>query len=214
MTHEEFIGQVRDIAVSRLEDSEGKARVMFAKLVYGVAGTQNAYGACYYNGWNKEHPVVEIAARYEIDGRQLAVTTLHELGHVLAGRGQGHSKEWQAACMMLGLNDAKAVGYNANDDNIAPDVRDRIAALGEPSDGKPTLGYERKAPDVPRKGGGCGEGIGTRGGKSRGKGSGSRLRLWICECAVAVKVRVASDTFNATCGDCNRAFKRKERGGE
>lgn len=36
---------------------------------------------------------------------------------------------------------------------------------------------------------------------------GSRLRLW--ECACPVKVRVASDTFNAVCGDCESPFERQ-----
>jgi len=34
---------------------------------------------------------------------------------------------------------------------------------------------------------------------------GSRLRLWECSCGV--KVRVARDTFNATCGDCEGPFE-------
>jgi hypothetical protein len=36
---------------------------------------------------------------------------------------------------------------------------------------------------------------------------GSRLRLW--ECACPVKVRVASDEFNATCGECDSPFERQ-----
>lgn len=41
---------------------------------------------------------------------------------------------------------------------------------------------------------------------ARGR-KGSRLRLW--ECACPVKVRVASDDFNASCGDCGSPFEQR-----
>jgi hypothetical protein len=37
---------------------------------------------------------------------------------------------------------------------------------------------------------------------------GSRLRLWVCDCGV--KVRVASDSFNAQCLDCDSPFRRAD----
>lgn len=42
------------------------------------------------------------------------------------------------------------------------------------------------------------------------KKQGTRLRLWECPCGV--KVRVASDAFNATCGECAGRFSRSDGG--
>ena len=46
-----------------------------------------------------------------------------------------------------------------------------------------------------------------RAGRPVTTGVGSRLRLWECRCPKPVKVRVASDTFDATCGKCNQPFE-------
>lgn len=147
----------------------------------------------------------------------MAGTTIHELGHVLAGWEAGHGKEWHAACGRLGLRRIKAAGTSYCLANFAPDLRLAIAGLVRPDEGEPVsdlfggaagglaIGKRKMGSIKP-----CTAAIGTRGGTSRGAGSGSRLRLWECEGSAGhkpVKVRVASDDFRATCDCCKTAFR-------
>ena len=209
ITHETYISQVRNIAVSRLSDVQVKTRLLAAKLVYGVGSVRNARGVCYFSAWNGEREVIEICAQHEESALQLAGTTIHEVGHALAGSNAGHGRAWKDACALLGL-DAQAMGQAYAVEHFAPDIRDSILALAR-LNGKPTLGHGGFNGLPPTKGAGkCPMGQGTRGGKSRGVGSGSRLRLYVCACPV--RVRVASDSFDATCNVCHTAFTRKERG--
>ena len=207
LTREAFIHAVRELAVNhavaagRISSDEAHD-LLAAKLVYGL-GTGAYRGVCASNGWNERHAFIEIAATGEENTVQLAGTTVHETGHALAGFGAGHGKEWKAACARLGLIDALAVGHVYTPDGFDSALWASIAALGEPSDGRPTFGHLGGL--TPRKPGACPAGRGTRGGKSRGVGSGSRLRLWQCGCGV--KVRVASDDFRAHCDKCGGAFE-------
>src|SRR6266446_4545920 len=93
-THEQFIHAVRDIAVQRLNKEE-RAAALDAKLVYG-AGSKHTRGVTYFGCWKNghEHAFAEICAFGEDSSIQVAGTTLHELGHVIAGVGKGHGKDW------------------------------------------------------------------------------------------------------------------------
>jgi len=148
---------------------------------------------------------------------QIAGTTIHELGHVLAGIGTGHGKDWEDACAVLGLNAVMAGGQAYAPEHFDADLWMAISALPVPNDGAPVFQVGQRLPGrlgvVKLRP--CPLGIGTRGGKSRGAGSGSRLRLYTCACCNAdgsatYKVRIASDTFSATCDQCSKPFTRSE----
>ncbi len=211
LTREAFVHAVRDAVVATAPiNADQRAAIIGAKLVYG-AGDGGYRGICYYGAWHNDnagHAFVEIAATGEENACQLAGTTVHELGHVIAGPGAGHGPDWRKACALLGLNDAQATGHVYTHEGFRPELRDAVMALGEPNDGKPTFGM-LSGPLAPRIGKvkPCPMGRGTRGGKSHGKGSGSRLRLWECACPSPVKVRVASDNFAAHCDTCGAAFE-------
>lgn len=219
-THEAFIHAVRTLAADRLDAIEpGQAKVKAAKLVYG-RGDHNVRGVCYYgvwaNGGKENAEFIEVSALGEENPCQLAGTTIHELGHVLAGHEEGHSKVWQAACGLLGLQDAKASAQEYKAGDFAADLWPAIEALGFPADGSPAFAAGHTPglllPKGPRRPV-CKAGIGRKGGKSRGAGSGSRLRLYECKCVsdpgngVTPKARVASDVWQALCGRCNAEFK-------
>jgi hypothetical protein len=218
VTHEAYIAAIRALAVARVQDAALQQRLLDAKLVYGsgMAGTR---GVTFYGAWKNtdEHAFVEICATGEESDVQIAGTTIHELGHVLAGMGTGHSKEWKAACAVLGLNAVEAGGQAYSPEHFDADLWTAISALPVPNDGAPVFQVGQRLPGrlgvVKLRP--CPLGIGTRGGKSRGAGSGSRLRLYTCECrnadgAATFKVRIASDSFDATCNVCRSAFKRAE----
>lgn len=216
-THEQYLHRTRDAVISRarelgtITDAEAD-RLAHAKLVYGV-GNGSYRGVCHYDAWENglgRVSVVEIAATAEESWVQLAGTTIHELGHVLAGWGAGHSGTWKQAAERLGLRAVEAAGQHYVLAAIEPKVRESVYTLAqEVGDGSPEfkthglgIGLLRT---VIRP---CSAGIGTRGGRSRGPGSGSRMRLWECECERPVKVRVASDDLQATCNRCGQSFHR------
>jgi hypothetical protein len=207
-THEQFIHAVREIAVQRLTAQEREA-VLDAKLVYG-AGSQHTRGVTYYGCWKNghDHSFAEICAFGEDSTIQVAGTTLHELGHVLAGPGHGHGEGWKDACRKLGLLFVRAGGTRYSLACFAPEIRRAIAALPKPTDGRPQPfgGLLPNGAPLQIKLRPCGAGVGVKGGKSRGAGSGSRLRKFTCDCGVIA--RVARDEFAATCNLCNTAFKR------
>lgn len=217
-THEAYIHDVRSLAIARVGDDRLRQRLVDAKVIYGVGGVRSARGVTYYGAWQNgnTHDVVEVCASCEESDVQIAGTTIHELGHVLAGNTAGHGSAWKQACAVLGLVDAEAGGQQYQAASFDPALWSQIDALELPTDGKPVMratlgGVGMPAPSTPRP---CPMGIGTRGGKSRGVGSGSRLRLWECSCVPAVKVRIASDDFRATCGRCDQPFQRIEKGGD
>lgn len=208
ITHESFVNSVAALAIAKAPAS---AQPMLAsiKLVYG-AGESGVRGITYYSKWQRGDsaqpvPFVEICAFGQESWIQLAGTTIHELGHVLAGFGAGHGKTWKEACETLGLRRCKAAGTAYRLAMLAPDLREAIASLPRPTEGQPVarLTGLNGSPIALRP---CPAGIGTRGGKSRGTGSGSRLRLWQCDCGC--KARVASDDFQATHTPCGTSFKQ------
>lgn len=211
-THEQFIHAVRRIAVQRLNAAD-RAAVLDAKLVYG-AGSKATRGVTYFGCWKNghDHAFAEVCAFGEESPIQVAGTTLHELGHVLAGVGKGHGKGWVDSCGKLGLVNIRAAGTEYTLDCFTPDIRDAIAALPKPTDGQPQPfgGFGANGVPLQFKLRPCGAGVGANGGKSRGAGSGSRLRKFVCGCKVPVIARVAREEFNAICGHCATAFKRAD----
>lgn len=210
-THEQFIAAVASLAMAGLAPTE-RAKLDGIKLVYG-AGPQGVRGVTYFNRWTgngETRPFVEISAFTQESWLQVAGTTIHELGHVLAGWAAGHGPDWHKACAALGLRKIKAGGTAYRFANFEPRLREAIAALPRPDDGEPVANLMGMAPGLfgPRGGAlkGCQAGVGTRGGKSRGAGSGSRLRLFECDCPAPVKVRVARDEFHAHCDICTGGF--------
>jgi hypothetical protein len=216
VTHESYLAGVRDAVLAWANGSLPAAKridLAETKMVYGMGLGQSARGMTVYGTWQngRRHDFIEVCAAGEESDLQLAGTTIHELGHVLAGHGAGHSKVWKDACAVLGLT-ADAAGQDYQVSAFEPTLWASIARIPLPTDGRPVLrgGFglgPALAPPAP-----CPLGVGTKGGTSRGKGSGSRLRLFHCECTPPVKARVARDEFDATCNHCGSSFKRAEKG--
>lgn len=209
LTHEQFIHKVAGLAIARI-DTNARGALKAAKLTYG-AGHAGLRGVTYFDKWltsDKEQAAfVEICSFGEQSPVQLAGTTIHELGHVLAGLGAGHSKAWKEACQELGLRGLKAAGTDyimaMFDGSLRSDIAGLITKL-EPA--KPRNGMINRFGIVtgPRP---CSMGIGTRGGTSRGVGSGSRLRKYVCECDPPIIVRASRDNLDCTCNGCRGLFK-------
>lgn len=231
MTRERYIQAVRDAAltVAVLEPAE-REMLTGLKMVYGTGYGTGARGITYFGAWTRhinghddgsqcgphckghdsDDALIEICAFAEESLVQLAGTTVHEMGHALAGKGKGHSKDWASACKRLGLRGMKAAGTVYQSAMFVPALRERLAALPAPADGK-VIGWNAAGPGLAAVLGltkvrPCAAGVGSRGGRSRGVGSGSRLRKWVCECGVIA--RVSSDDFRAQCGRCGSEFKR------
>lgn len=206
-THENYVRSVAAI-VAASASADDAAKLSGIKLVFG-AGEAGLRGVTYYSKWQNGEapaaPFVEVCAFGKENDCQLAGTTIHELGHVVAGFEAGHGKGWKDACRRLGLRHCHAAGHQYRWADFAPAVRLAINALPKPNDGAPvavlTNRFGRTVAFKP-----CPAGIGSHGGKSRGAGSGSRLRLFECSCVPAVKARVARDTFSATCDCCQSSF--------
>lgn len=211
-THEQFVQNVAQIACSRLSSADASTCANI-KLAYG-AGPDGVRGVTYYNRWGNastDHPFVAINALHQVSLVQLAGTTIHELGHVLAGWSAGHGLLWHEACEKLGLRRIRAGGTDYKWAMFDRDIRSFIHSLPKPTDGEPKALFgdvsqhigKAKSRGTPKP---CAAGIGTRGGTSRGAGSGSRLRLWQCGCEPPIKVRVARDAFDCTCNTCASNF--------
>lgn len=222
MTRERYIHAVRDaaLAIAILEPVE-RELLAGIKMVYGSGYGTGARGITFYQAWTAgpvKHvhgpqcvhgtaaPLVEICAFAEESLVQLAGTTIHELGHVLAGMGTGHSKAWLTACKRLGLRSIKAAGTRYQSAMFVPALRARLAALAIPGDGKVVGWNSTPGAGVAAQVRPCAAGVGTRGGTSRGPGSGSRLRKFVCSCGVIV--RASRDTLDATCDLCGSKFAR------
>lgn len=215
LTHEDYIKAVAHLAIGRLGE-EAAQQASAARLVYG-AGQRGLRGVTYFNRWidgDESKAFVEVCGFGEESPIQLAGTTIHELGHVLAGPGAGHGKAWKEACEALGLRRIKAAGTQYMAAMLAPDIREEIAHLAEHLEGARPAGsvgvggIDVLAPWAGTKVRPCSHGIGSRGGKSRGAGSGSRMRKYVCDCEQPVIVRVARDDFHAHCDICTHAFHR------
>ena len=211
-THEQFIHAIRDLIAARATP-EIAEKLRRTKLTYGF-GAPGLRGVTIYSKWANGHgpqdpdPFVEICAAGEESVVQLAGTTVHELGHVVAGWDAGHGKGWKQACELIGLRCCKAAGTEYRWSMFAPWLREAISRLGVPTDGSPLNGAGPVAKIGRRKtkAGPCTAGQGTRGGKSRGPGSGSRMRKYVADCGQIV--RAATDNLNATCDCCNSKFRQ------
>jgi hypothetical protein len=184
LTHEQFIAEVANAAIS-LVPHEERSDLLNAKLTYG-AGKSGLRGITYYDKWltsdDEKAAFVEICSFGESSPVQLAGTTIHELGHVLAGFKAGHSKQWKCACEGLGLRRLQAAGTEYKLAMFHPDIRATIVSLIERLEpAKPGQGHF--APTGPQKP--CSAGTGSRGGASmyapalHHKASGPLLIRWI-----------------------------------
>lgn len=202
-THEAFIAEVAETAIRRLQEDERKLCKM--RIVYGV-GRNGIRGQTFYGRWKNGDPkpidLVEICALHEESLVQIAGTTVHEVGHVLAN-GEGHSNVWKKACGRLGLRRAMMGGQRYLLSSFEPDVRAVVARYAF-AEGKPAFNAAVSAPVRP-----CTLGQGRLGGTSRGAGSGSRYRKFECACDPAVIVRSARDELRAVCLDCGEQFERQ-----
>lgn len=212
-THEDFIHAVRRIVAPRVADEAARARLLAAKLVYG-GGQNGIRGLCYYGAWSNgdAQDFIEVAAISQESLVQIAGTTIHELGHCLAGHGHGHGAGWKAACKVLGLLKVEAAGQSYAPENFDPMVWEAIEALPKPEEGAPSFksGAAAGVFRLPRARKACPLGVGTRGGRSRGKGSGSRMRLYHCSCPEGTpgrKIRSATDELDVTCNRCGSKYE-------
>ena len=102
--HEAFISDVAALAIANLPTSDREK--CDARIVYGV-GRLGVRGTTFYDTWSngdgQKIPIVEVCALHEESLVQVAGTTVHEIGHVLAGIGTGHGKDWKIACDRLVL---------------------------------------------------------------------------------------------------------------
>lgn len=219
-TYLQYIQDVRDIALALLPE-EDRARLSRIKLVYGTGMGQPIRGVTMYKKWDNgcgdgkcthgnsgedtNTDLIEICALAQESFWQIAGTTIHEYGHALAGMGTGHGKEWKDACERLGLRRIKAAGTEYMPAMFSPEIRERIARLELPTEGRPVIGAAWLAKFGGAGAGACSHGRGTRGGKSFGAGSG-RMRKYVCGCTPAVILRHAKDTLDATCNICREKF--------
>lgn len=190
-THESYINQlVENIIIPGLLPFE-QGIVGKVKCTYG-SGKAGLRGVTFYDRWNtnqsEQVPFVEITAFGEESIVQLTGTTFHEIGHVLAGFGAGHSKVWKQRCSDIGLQKVKAAGTQYLWSRFRSDVRAKILQLEMPNDGAPVDSLSNIFGNrLTIKG--CPQGIGTRGGKSRGVGSGSRMLKTTCsDCGYVARV--------------------------
>lgn len=222
-TTEAYVQAVRDVVVvdallaGRITEEEAD-RLRHVKLLYGI-GDGSYRGVCVYEAWENgvgRVDVVEIAATGQESWVQLAGTVIHELGHVLTGKGHGHDKTWKDTAHRIGFTKGpEAAGQIYRLALLSPTIREKVYELARiVDDGSPAfrmIGLGALGMIVPTVRP-CSAGVGARGGTSRGKGSGSRLRLYECSCSPKpVKVRVASDDFLATCDVCGESFVKVEK---
>lgn len=226
-THETYVAAIYSLAARApgLTDID-RATIGAIKLTYG-AGPSGARGVTYFNRWQLPLPgiqtshLVAINALAQESPLQVCGTTLHELGHVLAGPQAGHGADWHAACARLGLGDLEqgctgieAAGTEYVWDMFTPGIRAALQALPLPGDGQPQppnygpQGTPQPGQPAPRTSPRpCGMGIGSRGGTSRGAGAGSRYIKYECTgCAKPVVLRHAGLELAAKCLSCNTNF--------
>lgn len=210
-----FLEDVRELVLTHtiLED-ETRQALKAVKLVYGK-GDGSYRGICCFEAWSHgkgKTSLVEIAASGEESVTQLVGTLIHELAHVLAGKGQGHNNTWAECCSRLGLLNAQASGQVYKPEEIKH--WHNVLKLERPNDGTPELGIVGSLPWIGLpvfKAKPCPMGIGVRGGTSRGVGSGSRLVLWLCSCPNPPKVRAAMGSrLNAKCNVCGSNLEARE----
>lgn len=164
---------------------KGAAKVKFCVSVgfpKGRHGRGRAVGQCWSPVLARDGKA-HIFVSPERDGSQAAAvlaTVLHELVHAIDKCEHGHKGPFAKTALAVGLQ--KPLTSSPPNEALAARLNALSVRLGPfPHGALRTVDRAR---------------------------AGSRLRLWECECPV--KVRVARDEFNATCGDCEQPFERKD----
>lgn len=214
-THETFIQAVRDLVVAQADlKPEDRQRLEHAKLIYGV-GDGSYRGVTIYEAWENgvgTVDVVEIAATGEESWIQLAGTIVHELGHVLTGKGHGHDAAWRDLAKSLGFQiRPAAAGQVYRLAMFRPALRLEIQALAASlSDGSPTFstlfgGALAPAPKAPRP---CSAGVGAKGGTSRKAGTSNRQLKATCGCGHIIRgSRSTLEAIRFECQDCGEMVR-------
>lgn len=228
VTHEDYVAAIVKLALKQPGLSPADRRVIEAsKITYGADASSGLRGRTYHEHWHRHGSkspscIVEVCATGQESPLQLCGTTLHEIGHVIAGVGHGHDATWKEACARVGLGqpDApiSAAGTEYSWVMFEPKLRAKLQALAEPNEGKPVV---PKGETVSVRV--CLAGQGAKGGKSHGAGSGSRLLLWECQCGPdtrwkppatgkdmapkPVKLRHAGRDLEVTCKRCGYDFE-------
>lgn len=223
-THEALIARIHAIALTHPSlTKEDKILLKRVKLTYG-SGPDGVRGVTYYRLWQSGNttkkknpdsapqyaPFVAICATGQSDHIQVLGTTLHELGHVIAGHKAAHGPEWHAACARLGLIGIQAAGTAYSWENFDSYMLPLMKRLPKPKDGAPVNGAALPPGLAPGIGlpvfkvKSCTFGRGSRGGTSRGRGAGSRQLKYSCGCTI---VRASAGAqLSATCKKCGRDF--------
>lgn len=259
ITHEHYVQSILACALAWAQEAKrinrADASVLSTlKLTYGT-GQQGQLGVTYYHRWDREcacpshgasakprkakqgakqgslpAALVGICATGQESLVGLCGTVLHELGHVMAGLGQGHGPTWAAACARLGLTGIHATFTSFSWENFEPSLRQRLQALPAPNEGRPLTLAETIAA-IKRAGGPlppafqgpqlppepkvrpCIAGFGTRYGTSRGPGSGSRYLLYVAShvspCTRPAKLRCAGTGLDVRCV-CGAKYELEE----
>jgi hypothetical protein len=239
-THEAYVRDVYQTALvwafeTRQITAAERDKLANVKLTYG-GSPDGARGVTYYSRWvapcgcpAAAHkaackaskvaapavPLLAISGVFQRSLVQVCGTTLHEMGHVLAGHEAAHMPAWREACAKVGLTATQSGGQQYEPGHFAPALWARLDALAKPDDGAPTP-LPAVGTIVPGIGtitrkmvlGICTAGMGSKGGTSRGAGSGSRLVLWVCDCDAPAKVRASQGSgLDATCNKCGAKLR-------
>lgn len=218
LTHELYIARLaKRVAKSRELAAEDRKTLARVRLAYGD-GLDGVMGITRFDRWQhkdgKAGHWCAVCATCQPEGAfLLAETVVHELGHAIAGRAAAHGPDWKAACVRLGLVDAKATYAHGDKPVWAPWLKAYLDKTPEPSDGRPVYGTKLgSGPDaviVPPTIRPCSAGVGSQGGKSSGVGSKSRYLLYTCGCT---KLRHAGQELKAKClqKTCGKRFRLVE----
>lgn len=246
-THESYLDAIRRAAIkwaaTKTKDHaptitpEESALLSSIKIAYGNSPS-GVLGQCHLAKWSgpkgATFPLVTVSAIYQESPVQLAITILHELGHVLAeqraytravedAKGTdtkpnaahvrcGHDSKWEQGAKDIGLSVPKAT-YTTGDaawTQIAPGLSESIQSIAPPTEGSPILGTEGWAKDAegrpipPTRR--CTGGDGSRGGRSRGAGSKSRFWKYQCGCPKIIRYAGSRVPLRAACLDCGEPF--------
>lgn len=174
-------------------------RITHTKLVYGV-GRAGVRGVTYFEAWDDEtgtiRPVVELGMFGTRDAVQVACTTVHEFGHVIAGMGAQHGPAWKSATSALGIRKPRQAGQTYYLTTLEPRLRTRITTLIFSLTGKPAF-----------NGGTYSGGSSARGctfGHAKPARATSPILTYACSCGT--RISSTHDVSAVTCTVCDGSF--------